>query len=58
MLHAKSENKWIQAAWRREKLKIENAVVIEARTTMEEESMRLKFDDNVIQLDGERIKQE
>ena len=39
-------------------MKIENAVVIEARTTMEEESMRLKSDDNVIQLDGERIKQE
>ena len=49
---SKSENSWIQAAWRRETLKVENAVVNEARTIMEEVGMRLKFDDNAIQLNG------
>lgn len=53
-----SENRWIQAAWRRETLKEENAVVTEARTTMEEVGIRLEFEDNTIQLDGERIDQE
>ena len=43
---------------RRETLKVENAVVTEARTTMEEVGMTLKFQDNAIQLDGEWIKQE
>ena len=52
-----SKNRWIQAAWRRETLKVENAVVTEART-MEAVGMRLKFEDNAIQLDGEWIKQE
>ena len=39
-------------------MKVENAVVTEARTTMEEVGMTLKFQDNAIQLDGEWIKQE
>ena len=55
---SKSENKWIQAVWRRETLKEENAVVTEARTTMEKGGMRLKYEDNAIQLDGARIEQE
>ena len=55
---SKSKNRWIQAGWRRETLKVENAVVTEARTTMEEVGMRLKFEDNAIQLDGERIEHE
>ena len=55
---SKSENRWIQAARRRETLKVENAAVNEARTIMEEVGMRLKFDDNAIQLNGERIEQE
>ena len=38
-----SKNRWIQAAWRRETLKVENAVVTEART-MEAVGMRLKFE--------------
>ena len=53
---SKSENMWIQAACRRETLKVENAVMIGAQTTMEEVGMRLKFEDNAIQLDGYRLK--
>ena len=53
---SKSENRWIQAAWSRETLKVENAVVTEARTTMEEVGMRLKFEDNAMQLNGEQIR--
>ena len=55
---SKSENRLIQAAWGRETLKIENAVVTEARTTMKEVGMRLKSQGNAIQLGGERIEQE
>ena len=53
---SKSENRWIQAAWSRETLKVANAVVTEARTTMEEVGMRLKFEDNAMQLNGEQIR--
>ena len=55
-LMSKSENKWTQAAQRKKTLKVENAVVTEAQTTTEE--MRLKIEENAMQLDGERIKQE
>ena len=54
---SKSKNRWIQVAWRRETLKVENAAVTEALTTMEVESVRLKFNDNAIHMDGEQIKQ-
>ena len=53
---SKSENRWIQAAWRRETSNVENAVVTEARTTMEEVGMGLKFEENAMQLDGEQIR--
>ena len=53
---SKSENRWIQAAWSRDTLQVENAVVTEARTTMEEVVMRLKFEDNAMQLNGEQIR--
>ena len=53
---SKSENRWIQAAWRRETSNVENAVVTEARTTMEEVGMGLKFEENAMQLDGEHIR--
>ena len=49
---SKLENRRIQVAWRRETLKVENAVVIK------EVGIRLKFEDNAIQMDGERIEQE
>ena len=39
-------------------MKVQNAVVKEERTIIEEVDLRLKFDDNAIQPDGERIKQE
>ena len=55
---SKSEKRWIQAAWRRETLKVENAVVSKEQSSMEEVDVRLKFEDNTIQLHGERIKQE
>ena len=55
---SKSENSWIQAAWSRKTLKVENADVTEAQTTMEEVGMIFKFGDNAIQLDGEQIKHE
>ena len=55
---SKSENWWIQAAWRRETLKEENAVVTEARTTIKEAGITLEFKDNMIQLNGEKIDQE
>ena len=55
-LMSKSENKWTQAAQRKKTLKVENAVVTEAQTTTEE--VRLKIEENAMQLDGERIKQE
>ena len=55
---SKSENRLIQAAWRRDTLKEENAVVTEARTTMEEAWITLEFKGNMIQLNGEQIDQE
>ena len=55
---SKAENRWIQAAWRRETLKEENAVVTKARTTMEEAGITLEFKDNMIQLNGEQIDQD
>ena len=43
-----TENRWIKAPWRRGTFKVENAVVIEVGTAMEEVSMRLKFKENAI----------
>lgn len=39
-------------------MKVENAVATEGRKTIEEVGMSLKFEDNAIHLNGERIKQE
>lgn len=55
---SKLENRWIEATWRWETLKVENDVVTKAWKAMEEVGMRLKFEDNVIQVDGEQIQQE
>ena len=54
----KSKNRWIQVAGARETLKVENVVLTEGQTIMEEVGGRLKFEDNATQLFGERIKQE
>ena len=53
-----SENGWIQAAWRTKTLNVENTPVTKTRATMEKVGMRLKFEDNAIQLNSERIEQE
>ena len=53
----KSENRWIQAAWRRETLKLENVVVNKGLITMEEVGARLKLEDNAVQLDADRMEQ-
>lgn len=55
---SKLENRWIKAAWRRKTLKVENAVVSEAWTTMEGVGVIFKFTGYAIQLGGERIEQE
>jgi hypothetical protein len=51
----KSENRWIHAAWRRESLKEENAVVSEAVTIMQEVGKAIQFEDNKVGLDGELL---
>ena len=52
---AKSTNRWIREAWRREENKEENAIVSESISTMEEVGVRLRFADNSIRLDEEVI---
>ena len=52
---AKSTNRWIGEAWRREENKEENAIVSESISTMEEVEVRLRFADNSIRLDEEVI---
>ena len=52
---AKSTNRWIRAAWRREGNKEENAIVVESMSTMDEVGVRLRFEDNSIRLEEEVI---
>ena len=52
---AKSTNRWIREAWKREENKEENAIVSESISTMEEVGLRLRFADNSIRLDEEVI---
>ena len=52
---AKSTNRWIREAWKREENKEENAIVSESISTMEEVGVRLRFADNLIRLDEEVI---
>ena len=52
---AKSTNRWIREAWKREENKEENAIVSESISTMEEVGVRLRFADNSIRLDEEVI---
>ena len=51
----KSENPWIQSAWRRELLKEGNAVVREAITVMEEVGKSIQFEERNIRLEEELI---
>ena len=55
---AKSTNRWIEAAWMRETMKEENAIVMESIKTMEEVGVRLRFKDDSIRLDEEVIEAE
>ena len=55
---AKSPNRWIEAAWRREIGKEENAIVAESVMTMAEVGVRMRFEENSIRLDDELIERE
>ena len=48
-------NSWIRAAWRREMMKEENAIVTEAVKTMEDVGVRIQFEEGSISIDGEVI---
>ena len=50
---AKSTNPWIEAAWRRETIKEENAIVVELVKTMKEVGVRLQFEGKSIRLGDE-----
>ena len=55
---AKSTNRWIEVAWRRETIKEENAIVVESVKTMEEVGVRLRFEGESIRLGDEMIHEE
>ena len=50
-----SENRWISAAWRREKYKEENSIVEETMKTMENIGIGIQFEEGGIRIDGEQI---
>ena len=50
-----STNSWIRAAWRRETMKEENAIVTEAVKIMEDVGVRIQFEEGSISIDGEVI---
>ena len=53
----KSPNQWIKAAWRREQLKEENAIIAECLTIMEE-GARMRFEGDNLRLDEQLIELE
>ena len=55
---AKLINRWIEAAWRRETIKEENAIGVESVKTMEEVRVRLRFEGKPIRLGSEVIDEE
>ena len=55
---AKSTNRWIGAAWRREMIKGENAICVESVKTGEEVGVRLRFEGKSIRLESEVIDEE
>ncbi len=55
---AKSPNRWIEAAWRREMGKEEDAIVAESVMTMAVVGVRMRFEENSIILDDELIERE
>ena len=48
-------NSWIRAAWRREMMKEENAIVTEAVKIMEDVGFRIQFEEGSISINGEVI---
>ena len=52
---AKSTNRWIEAPWRRETIKKENAIVVESVKTIEEVGVRLHFEEKSKRLGNEVI---
>ena len=57
MLHGKVTEP-LEAAWRREMGKEENAIVAESVMTMAEVGARMRFEENSIRLDDELIERE
>ena len=53
---SKSMSEWIKAAWRREQLKKENAIMAECLTIMEKVGVRMRFEGGNIRLDNELVK--
>ena len=50
---ARSENKWISAAWRRNNTKEENSIVEKTMKTMEDVEVEIQFEEGNIWIDGE-----
>ena len=50
-----STNSWIRAAWRKEMMKEENAIVTEAVKIMEDVRVQIQFEEGSILIDGEVI---
>ena len=50
-----STNSWIRAAWRRERMKEENAIVTEAVKIMEDVGVRIQSEEGSILIDGDVI---
>ena len=50
-----STNSWIQAAWRRQMKKEENAIVTKAVQIMEDVGVRIQFEEGSISIDGKVI---
>ena len=51
-------SQWIEAAWRRETIKEENAIVVESVKMMEEVGVRIRFEGRSIRLGNEVMDEE
>ena len=54
----KSPNLWIKAAWSRDQLKEQNAIIAECLTIMEEIGVRMRFEGDNLRLDEQLIELE
>ena len=55
---AKSTNRWIEAVWRRETIKEDNAIIVKSMKMVEEVGVRLCFEGKSIRLGDEVIDEE